>query len=875
MVTRPEVLAPAGDEACLIAAIRSGADAVYFGIRGHNARARANNFEVSDLPRIMGLLHAAGVKGYVPMNILAFDDELDSVEAAIRACDAAGVDALIVQDLGVCALARKVAPSLPVHASTQMTCTDADSIALAESLGCTRIVLARELSVDDIARIRERTSAELEVFVHGALCVSYSGQCLTSEAIGGRSANRGACAQACRLPYDLVVDGVVRDLGDIAYLLSPQDLEAASLVPQLAALDVHCLKIEGRLKGPEYVAAATRLYRAAVDALDAPGPSAVDPEAVRAARLTFSRGSDTGFLQGVDHLRLVDGTTCDHVGLDVGIVADVHRTRGRHTVQLTLQAPLKRGDGVLVQGGRGGAGERGGRVWDIADDAGQSLEQTTVGQKVWLWLGPDVDLDPVVRGRRVFQTDDPTLDKTILTRAEREPVREIIDIVVSGDIGVPFVLEARSRRGLSAMVVADGIVEAARSRPIDHATLQDKLGRLGDSPYALGTLTVALPDGVTLPLSGLNRARRQLTDALQTAALGRRLPVTSTPTEPSKSSKSTTSTPAKSSHPVISSDAESSNPVLVPVSAPPPPGLFVLCRTEAQAHAALDAGADGVWLDFLAMTGLSQAIKGLRDRGAPSFIGVAPPRIRKPGEEKITRFIDGLPVDGWLVRGLGPLQELWRRRSAGEHTLAGGPGEPLFVGDFSLNVTNQLTVAQVLGRGLDAFTPSFDLDETQLTALLADPVASAHTELVIHHPMPLFHTEHCVFAALLSDGKGHDYRTCGRPCESHSIALKDRAGLAHPVEADVGCRNTVFHARAQSGAELVPALQKSGVGRFRLELVREDAVAVVDLVAAYRALLAGTASAKATLKRLKTAGGYGVVKGSLRVLDDKSAEARA
>ena len=669
MVTRPEVLAPAGDEACLIAAIQSGADAVYFGIRGHNARARANNFEVTDLPRIMGMLHAAGVKGYVPMNILAFDDELGAVEAAIRACDAAGVDALIVQDLGVCALARRVAPSLPVHASTQMTCTDADSIALAESLGATRIVLARELSVDDIARIRERTSAELEVFVHGALCVSYSGQCLTSEAIGGRSANRGACAQACRLPYDLVVDGVVRDLGDIAYLLSPQDLEAASLVPQLAALDVHCLKIEGRLKGPEYVAAATRLYRAAVDALDAPAGAVVDPSAIRAARLTFSRGSDTGFLLGVDHQRLVDGTTCDHVGLDIGVVADVRRTRGRHSVQLTLQSPLKRGDGVLVQGGRGGVGERGGRVWDISDDTGQTLDQTVVGQKVWLWLGPDVDLDPVVRGRRVFQTDDPTLDKTILARAEREPVREIIDIVVSGDIGVPFVLEARSRRGLSAMVVSDGIVEAARNRPIDHATLVDKLGRLGDSPYVLGTLTVALPDGVTLPLSGLNRARRQLTDALQVAALGRRLPVTSTQAE---SSNESTSTKAESSNllsGITSTATQSSKPSnvgLLPTSAPPPPGLFVLCRTEAQAHAALDAGADGVWLDFLAMTGLSQAIKGLRDRSTPAFVGVAPPRIRKPGEEKVSRFIDGLPVDGWLVRGLGPLQELWQRRSAGD-----------------------------------------------------------------------------------------------------------------------------------------------------------------------------------------------------------------
>jgi len=864
MVTRPEVLAPAGDEACLIAAIQSGADAVYFGIRGHNARARANNFDVDDLPRVMGMLHAAGVKGYVPMNILAFDHELAAVEEAIRACDRAGVDALIVQDLGVCALARRIAPSLPVHASTQMTCTDADGIALAESLGCSRIVLARELSLDDIAAIRQRTTAELEVFVHGALCVSYSGQCLTSEAIGGRSANRGACAQACRLPYDLVVDGVVRELGDVAYLLSPQDLEAAELVPQLAALDVHCLKIEGRLKGPEYVAAATRLYRAAVDGLG------VDDEARRAARLTFSRGSDTGFLRGVDHQRLVDGTTCDHVGLALGTVTAVSAPKkGRQLVSLTLGSRLKRGDGVLLQGGRGGVGEKGGRVWDIVID-GASAESAAAGQTVQLWLGPDVDLAGIAPGRRVFQTDDPTLDKALLARAERAPVREVVDITVSGDIGTPFVLSAKSRRGLRARVVGDGIVEAARSRPIDRATLQDKLGRLGDSPYELGTLTVALPENVTLPLSSLNRARRQLAEALQQAGVGARLPDSIHAEMTKGSGSASTSSSPETTNRITSTHTEISQHNLLPLRNMPPPGLFVLCRNEAQAKAALEAGADGVWLDFLAMTGLSLAVEALRalPAAAGRFIGVAPPRIRKPGEEKITRFIGGLPVDGWLVRGLGPLHELWQLRR-------GGDGDDrVFVGDFSLNVTNQLTVDEVLGRGLDAFVPSFDLDEAQLTAFLgARPGTAARAELVVHQPMPLFHTEHCVFAALLSEGKGHDYRTCGRPCERHTVALKDRAGLVHPVEADVGCRNTVFHARPQSAAELVGAARTAGVQRFRIELVREDAAATADLVAAYRALIAGEATAKATLKRVKVAGGYGVVKGSLRVLDQPGASA--
>ena len=231
---KPEVLAPAGDELALEAAIRGGADAVYFGLQGFNARARAANFDEAGLAATVRRLHDHGVKAYVALNTLVFDDELPRLEAAVRACAAAGVDAVIVQDIGVAKVLREVAPDLRMHASTQMTCTDASSVELAAELGARRVVLARELSLDDIASIAGASDVELEVFVHGALCIAYSGQCLTSEAIGGRSANRGACAQACRLPYELVVDGTVRPLGDKAYLLSPEDLEATAEVPRLA-----------------------------------------------------------------------------------------------------------------------------------------------------------------------------------------------------------------------------------------------------------------------------------------------------------------------------------------------------------------------------------------------------------------------------------------------------------------------------------------------------------------------------------------------------------------------------------------------------------------------------------------------------------------
>jgi putative protease len=818
---RPEVLAPAGDADAMRAAVRAGADAVYFGLQGFNARARATNFDEGGLAATMRSLHEYGVRGYVALNTLVFDDELASVEAAVRACAAAGVDAVIVQDLGVARLVRAIAPALPIHASTQMTCTDAASVELARALGASRVILARELSLDDIARIRAETDVELEVFVHGALCVAYSGQCLTSEAIGGRSANRGACAQACRLPYELVVDGELRDQGDRAYLLSPEDLEASALVSRLVELGVSALKIEGRLKGPEYVAATTALYRKAIGAALG-DESAPDEGERRAALQMFSRGSGPGFLAGIDHQRLVEARACDHRGVLAGAVTGVRGVRGKPHLAVRVEAPIALGDGILVEGGFASEGEIGGRVWGIVA-RGESVESVASGEAM-IWLGPDRHVDGAPAGRRVWKTSDPARQKEIAARIEREPHRIPIDVRVSGRTGELPVFEATSARGGAARVSGEAPIEHARQSAITSEILRDKLGRLGDSPFVLASLALDLPDDAMLPLSSLNRARRALVEALVAS---------------SQRSWETT----------VISHRDLAGAATPPQRAPLSPGLFVLCRTLPQAEAALDAGADGVYLDFLELTGTGAALRALRARGRV-HVTVAPPRIRKPGEEKIDRYLRSLEPDAILVRSLGALAE------------AEGDEIPR-IGDFSLNVTNRLTAAEVLGRGLSAFTPSFDLDAAQLVAFLDGPFAP-FAEVVVHHPMPLFHMEHCVIAALLSEGR--DHRTCGRPCDRHQVSLRDRAGMDHPVEADVGCRNTVFHASPQSAANLVTALEKSGVRRYRIELVREGRDEVTRVVGAYRRLLAGSVSAAEVWRNLKTEGGYGVVRGSLRVL---------
>ena len=304
---RPELLAPAGNWDCARAAVANGADAIYFGLPAFNARMRADNFSEEDLKPLMEFLHLHGVRGFLTLNILVFTAELKEAERVVRLADDCGVDAIIVQDIGLVRLSREIAPGLEVHASTQMTITSPEGIQFARSLGVERVVVARELSLRELERFSPDREGMLpiEVFVHGALCVAYSGQCLTSESLGQRSANRGECAQACRMPYEMRVDGEPCELGDRRYLLSPQDLAAVDEVPRLVELGVRSFKIEGRLKAPEYVAAVTQVYRRAIDrALDGVGQPVSDQDRYQ-LEMTFSRGLFSGWMHGVNHQELV------------------------------------------------------------------------------------------------------------------------------------------------------------------------------------------------------------------------------------------------------------------------------------------------------------------------------------------------------------------------------------------------------------------------------------------------------------------------------------------------------------------------------------------------------------------------------------------
>jgi putative protease len=832
---RPELLAPAGDWEALRAAVANGADAVYFGLSNFNARHRATNFTLDELPRVLDYLHRRNVRGYVTVNTLIFSDELAEAARFISAIAEAGADAVIVQDLGLARLIRRLAPGLPVHGSTQMTLTEPHGIDFVRRLGVERVILARELSLEDIGRVAGRTEMPLEVFVHGALCVAYSGQCLTSEALGGRSANRGQCAQACRLPYELLVDGRPRDLGDRAYLLSPQDLAAYDLIEPLVRLGVCCFKIEGRLKSAQYVANTTQTYRAALTAALEGRSFALSRQAQLDLAQSFSRGLTHGFLEGVNHQVLVQGRFPKSRGVRVGTV--VGKTGRGVIVELAedVGGLVKAGDGVVFDEGRPEQDEQGGRVF--------AVRPTGKGRRVELEFGRGaVNLAALEAGSIVWKTDDPALRKRLEhTYAQDRPPRRVpVTVSVRGRVGEALQVRVRDDAGHEAAVSWPGPLERAVKHPLTAEAVREQFGRLGETPFELAAVETELPEPVLVPKSVLNDLRRQaVARLLECRSSSARRPVA----EPDALDRMRREIAEQ--HPVSRGHQ------------PSEAALYVLVRTQEQLEAVLAWSPPAplsrpalVYCDFEDVRRYRDAVTRCRDAGMP--VGLAPLRIVKPHEEGFLRQIAGFGADQLLVRNLASLA-LFR---------AHAPATPL-VGDFSLNVANELTAALLVGAGLARLVPGYDLNWEQLVALLGriDP---GLFEIVVHQHMPMFHMEHCVFAAFLSSGK--DWRDCGRPCDRHRVELRDRVGAAFPVAADAGCRNTVFNAVPQSAAQYVPRMRALGLRHFRVELLREPADRVGPLLEQYARVLAGLDDGRGTWRQLRALDQLGVTRGTLSLL---------
>jgi putative protease len=607
----------------------------------------------------------------------------------------------------------------------------------------------------------------------------------------------------------MLVDDQVRPLGDARYLLSPGDLYALEQVPEIVDIGISTLKIEGRYKDADYVALTTAAYRQAVDEAWAGRKLKLDRAAELRLEQVYSRGLGPFFLTGTNHQAVVEGRAPRHRGVLMGRVLKV--TDGGVLIEPSEAhrvSPLKPGDGVVFDAADWRSPEEpeeGGRIFEIEHG------ELRFGNGV-------IHGDRIRRGDLIWRTHDPDVDKAarVYTEATTPLRKQAVKVRVTANEG-ELLRTVWTVGAVNVTVDSDAPLGAARNRAIDEDYLRAQLGRLGNTAYELAEVELEIGGAPFAPSSMLNQLRRDAVERLQAAQGATR-------------------------------ELKVHEAALAPASgrwqAEACPTLHLLVRTPEQLDAAVELRPASITLDYLDLYGLRPSIQRVRDAGVA--VRVASPRVLKPGEEKIVDFLLGCdcPI---LVRSSGLLEAL-RHREARELT-----------GDFSLNAANVLTADEFFKLGLHHLTPTYDLNAAQV-ADLARQVGGERIEAVAYQHLPVFHTEHCVFCRFLSSGTS--YRDCGRPCEEHRVALRDTAGRAHPVMADVGCRNTVFGAEAQEASLHLEAWRAAGIGRFRLEFAHESADQVTAVTRAFADALAGRRTGRELMQQLQKVAPQGVTQGS-------------
>lgn len=795
MTQRPELLAPAGSREALVAAVQNGADAVYLGGKMFNARQSANNFNNEELARAVEYAHIRGVKIYVTVNILLADHELEEALGFLHFLHNAGVDAVILQDLGLARLAREVIPELSIHASTQMTVHNTPGVRLMQQAGFERIVLAREMSLEEITAIKKETGADLEVFIHGALCVCYSGQCLMSSLIGGRSGNRGRCAQPCRLQYQLVDERgrTLADPGRVGeYLLSPRDINTSAHIPELIAAGINSFKIEGRMKRPEYVATVIRTYRNLIDrALEDKNPYRVEEKEARDLAQIFNRDFSPGYFFGNPGRELMSFKRPNNRGVRLGRVKG-YNPRNK-TIEIILEEPLRIGDGIEVwvsEGGRSGV-----EVNSILVN-GKPVESAPAGTLVSLAIPGKIR-----PGDRVFKTHDAALmegARETFTSA-RETRKIPLQFWVRAGVGEPMYLRVVDDRGFVADGTSEEVCQEALKRPLTAEFLREQLDRLGNTPFALTGLETDLAGRVILPVREINELRRRVLADLEhkRARSGRR--------------------PGVAEHLFRQRLQKAFRGIhqQEPVQTPEPL-LAVNVSELTSLQAAVSYGADIVYFGgesyrskgIVTEKDLHAGLEFCHKNGVSLVLNS--PRILHDSELKtftgLLKRVFDLPLNGILVGNLGLLKIIR------EYT-----GKPV-VGDFTLNAFNSATLHYLKEQGVARAVLSPELTIKQIQEMSA--TTPLPLEALVQGALPLMNTKYCPVGSLLGDFSTG--KKCTGPCSSTRCGLKDRLGLIFPIEVDQYCRMHLFNAKDLCVIEDLPALLAAGVSVLRIEAKKEN-----------------------------------------------------
>lgn len=804
MPSAPELLSPAGSLDAVRAAVANGANAVYLGVEKFNARDEGAQLSVTELQQACAIAHGAGVRVYLTLNILVKPHEMKDALTHLGTCIDAGIDAAIVQDVGLIRLIQHVYPGFEIHGSTQMTVHDASGAAFMKELGVDRVVLARENTLDDIRAIHAAVPGlGLESFVHGALCIAYSGQCFMSGMISERSANRGSCAQSCRKDYVLtdVATGAELDRG---YLISAKDLGAYDHLKDIAEAGIGCLKIEGRKKKPEYVATVTKGYREFLDRVERGTFAAPSFEEVQPLVQIFSRGFTGGMYGGRAGRDYITRTQPDNHGYELGVVV---ANEGGEVI-VDVRRPVEPGDGLGFEPPDGAThtqstGFAVGAVRTISSRDGSIRQAIATRLRIAV-------------GWKVLRTAHAALleqARASYAAVEAEPALPKTKIAVRmfGGAGAP--LKAIFRAGDDEVSVASEIPLApATKRALDAVQLREQLGRLGDTPFVLGAIDVqALGDGLFIPVSQLNHLRQHAVDELM---LRRDWAAGARTAERAERIDAASRAPAAS----VRQDVRSAEGFTLTAE--------VFSVDDARAAAA--AGANEVVFDpFLRhpappRSRITALTAELRERGTTL-------RLRTP---TIVRPEDRPQLEKWLALGLpllsghvGLVAELAR---AGRDVVA----------DYAVNCFNQHTAAELFRLSARRITASVELTADEIAALVAPWDGHAFDVVVFGRPEGMT-LEHCVLSAAFD----RVVTTCRDLCvQKHTnVELTDPVGYKFPVATDSSCRNRLLHSRVIEGSEFIPRLWRSGIRGYRA-LFNTAGEPVADVIAGYRAMLDALAS---------------------------------
>jgi putative protease len=790
MIRKPELLAPAGDMLSFIAAVENGADAVYLGIEDFSARAYAGNFTVDEFREALDYAHLRGVRVYVTLNTLIKDQEIEKAVNLMYTLDELGTDALIIQDIGLLSLARELIPGLPVHASTQMTIHNTEGVRFLQDMGVSRVVLAREMSLDEIRTIRQETGMEIETFVHGALCICYSGQCLMSSMIGGRSGNRGHCAQPCRKRYSLMASGKELVTGG-SFLLSPRDLNTSSILPELIKADISSFKIEGRMKRPEYVAGVVRMYRRLIDRYisDPQGYFVSDEEAAQLAQL-FNREFTTGYFKGNPAGDMMSRNRPYNQGIAIGRILG-YDARGK-ILNLELSGPLRSGDGIGFEG----TGESGMTVQAMYA-GGKPVKEACKGDIA------SIPFDAQLRtGTRVYKTFDHALMKELYASFE-QPGRyrkAPVSLRAQACVGQPFRVTLLDTDENVATAMSDYIIEAAKRKATSRQDIQKQLDKLGNTAFEAKLIEIDMAEeeegeeGIFIPIKEMNDTRSKAVaelERIRTEGRRRERHVAYTCVNEKSFFAGNAGKPLLA---VSVSDRESLQQV-------------ISCGTDLIYY---DPEPYGRSRD----TYLQDIAACVKDAGVPAYLHtplIVKDKEMRDVEQHMLAAIEA-GFEGIIAANTGVLR---KALSLGIRTIA----------DSSLNIFNRQTASVLLKRGAEliVLSPEMNLEQVKEVS------SRVRTECVVHGRLLIMESEHCMIAALTKPGSMRD-----SPRGWDSFRLKDEKDFVFPVRTDSRGRTHIFNSKELCLLEDISRLIDAGVSRVRIDARMTDPSITGQVVGSYR-----------------------------------------